>query len=89
MKAELISMLQRNSDLFAWAPKDMLEINLRIICHKLAIDPKVRLVSQKKRKLGTEKQKTAMQETAKLLKVGFIKEIHFTTWLANIVMVPM
>ena len=29
-----------------------------------------------------------MQETAKLLKAGFVKEIHFTTWLANVVMVP-
>ena len=54
-------------------------INSRIICHKLAIDSKVRLMPQKKRKLGTEKQKTAMQEMAKLLKAGFIKEIHLTT----------
>ena len=29
-----------------------------------------------------------MQETAKLLKARFIKEIQFITWLANIVMVP-
>ena len=34
-----------------------------------------------------EKQKAAMQEMMKLLKAGFIKEIHFTTWLANVVMV--
>ena len=54
-------------------------INSRIICHKLAIDSKVRLMPQKKRKLGTEKQKTVMQEMAKLLKAGFIKEIHLTT----------
>ena len=66
----------------------MPEINSRIIYHKLAIDPKVRPVSQKKRKLGVENQKAVMQEMAKLLKAGFIKEIHFATWLANIVMVP-
>ena len=70
MKAELINLLQRNSDLFAWAPKDMPGINSRIICHKLAIDSKVRPVSQKKKKLGMEKQKAAAQETAKLLKAG-------------------
>ena len=29
-----------------------------------------------------------MQEIGKLLKIGFIKEIYFTTWLANVVMVP-
>ena len=47
-----------------------------------------RLVSQKKRELGMQKQKATTQETAKLLKARFIKEIHFTTWLANVVMVP-
>ena len=88
MKGELTDLVRRNVDLFAWALEDMIRIDLRVICHKLAIDPKVRLVLQKKRKLGVEKQKVAMQETAKLLKVGFIKEIHFTTWLANAVMVP-
>ena len=48
----------------------------------------VRPVSPKKRKLGMEKQKAAMQKTVKLLKVKFIKEIHFTTWLTNVVMLP-
>ena len=41
----------------------------------------------KKRKLGLEKQKAVIQEIGKLLRAGFIKEIHFTTQLANIVMV--
>ena len=29
-----------------------------------------------------------MYETTKLLKAGFIKEIHFTIWLANVVIGP-
>ena len=29
-----------------------------------------------------------MKEIQKLLRAGFIKEIYFTTWLANVVMVP-
>lgn len=88
MKIELISLLQSNSDLFAWAPEDTLGIDPKIIFHKLAIDPKVRPLPQKKRKLIIEKQKVATQETVKLLMAGFIKEIHFATWLANMVMVP-
>ena len=36
-------------------------------------------MSQKKTKLGVEKQKVVMQEMANLLKGKFIKEIHFTT----------
>ena len=53
--------------------KDIPEIDLKAICHKLAIDPKIRLAIQKKRKFSLEKQKAAMQETSKFLKVGFIK----------------
>ena len=41
MKAELASLLQTNLDLLAWAPEDMLEIDPKVICHRLAIDPKV------------------------------------------------
>ena len=45
-------------------------------------------MAQTKRKLGLEKQKVAMQEITKLLKAEFIKVIYFTTWLANVFMVP-
>ena len=58
MKAKLTNL--RNANLFAWTPKDMPGIDSKVICHKLAIDPKVRPVSQKTRKLGMEKQKAAM-----------------------------
>lgn len=63
-------------------------IDSRVIYYRLAIDLKVRPMAQKKRKLILEKQKVAMQETKKLLRASFIKEVHFTTWLANMVMVP-
>ncbi|XP_072084361.1 uncharacterized protein [Arachis hypogaea] len=43
--------------------------------------------SQKKRKLGKEKRKASLEETQKLISADFIKEIRFTTWLANMVMV--
>ena len=67
LKAGLMSLLMRNLDIFMWALEDMPRINPRVICHKLAIDPKVQLMAQKKRKLRLEKQKAAMQETKKLL----------------------
>ena len=41
MKTELTSLLRANSNLFAWVPEDMLEIDIRVICHILAIDAKV------------------------------------------------
>ncbi|RDX93563.1 hypothetical protein CR513_24159, partial [Mucuna pruriens] len=45
------------------------------------------VVSQKKRKLGEEKQVAIRKETDKLLSTGFIKVVRYLAWLANIVMV--
>ena len=65
----------------------MPEIDLSFIFHKLALDPNAKLVAQRKTKLGEERQCIVVEETTKLLKAGFIKEVSYTTWLANIVMV--
>ncbi|XP_014490542.1 uncharacterized protein LOC106753268 [Vigna radiata var. radiata] len=46
-----------------------------------------RPTAQKKRRLGTEKRVVVQNEVDKLVKVGFIREITYTTWLANVVMV--
>ncbi|XP_072080867.1 uncharacterized protein [Arachis hypogaea] len=82
----ITTFLQEQADLFAWTPSDMPGIDPQIISHKLAINPAVRPVQQKKRKLGEEKKKASLEETQKLINAEFIKEIRFTTWLANVVM---
>ncbi|XP_025636025.1 uncharacterized protein [Arachis hypogaea] len=88
-RSELIKLLQDYADLFAWTPTDMPGISPDIICHKLATNKTCRPIAQKKRNLGTEKSKAALEETEKLLKANFIKEIRFTTWLSNVVMILM
>ena len=55
LKEWLISLLRQNTDLFAWTPTDMLGIDPLVICHRLALDPKARLVAQRKRRLGEER----------------------------------
>ncbi|XP_025652729.1 uncharacterized protein [Arachis hypogaea] len=84
---QLTELLRRNVDLFAWIPIDMPRIDPNVICHKLAINPTVRPIAQKKRHLGTDKRATSLEETQKLLNAGFIKELRYSTWLANVVMV--
>ncbi|XP_025618967.1 uncharacterized protein [Arachis hypogaea] len=86
-RSELIKLLQDHADLFAWTPADMPGISPDIICHTLATNKTSRPIAQKKRNLGIEKSRAALEETEKLLKANFIKEIRFTTWLSNIVMV--
>ncbi|XP_025692740.1 uncharacterized protein [Arachis hypogaea] len=86
-KARLIKLLRDNTDLFAWTPIDMPGINPSIICHKLVVDPTVKPMAQKKLNLGEERRQASLEETKKLLSAGFIKEVRFTTWLSNVVMV--
>ncbi|RDY02343.1 hypothetical protein CR513_14206, partial [Mucuna pruriens] len=42
---------------------------------------------QKKRKQGEEKRRAIKEETSKLLTAGFIPEVRYPEWLANVVMV--
>nr|KYP67170.1 Retrovirus-related Pol polyprotein from transposon 412 family [Cajanus cajan] len=76
-----------NRDLFAWKSSDMPEIDPRFLCHRLAICRDARPVAQKKRKMGDEKRKTADAEVKKLLQAKFIREVTYTTWPANVVLV--
>ena len=83
----IADVLHRNTNLFVWHPSDMLGIHPRIICHKLAIYPQAKPVLHKMRKMGEERHKTIKEEVDKLLKAQFIKEVKYSTWLANVVMV--
>ena len=62
-------------------------IDLRVACHKLAIELNVRPIAQKKRKLAGEKKQAVRDETTKLLRVGFVKEIKYPTWHSSVVLV--
>ena len=65
----------------------MPEIDPNFVCHKLALDLRAKLDAQSKRKLGEKIQKAVAEETFKLLKARFIREVSYTTWLSNVVMV--
>ncbi|XP_057444129.1 uncharacterized protein LOC130736305 [Lotus japonicus] len=80
-------LLGENLDLFAWSHKDMPRIDPNFICHRLALNPGIKLVTQTRRRMGDEKDKAIQQEVNKLLAADFIREIKYPTWLANVVMV--
>ena len=79
--------LMKNVDLFAWTAADMPGVKPDVITHRLSVYKEARPVSQKKRKLGEERRKAAREETEKLVQADFIQKAHYTTWLANVVMV--
>ncbi|RDX64960.1 hypothetical protein CR513_56422, partial [Mucuna pruriens] len=73
--AEPIEILENgHADLFAWRPSDM-----------SGIDPK--LVTQQKRKTGEDRRKAIEQETTNLIATNFIREVSYTMWLSNVVLV--
>nr|KYP56520.1 Retrovirus-related Pol polyprotein from transposon opus [Cajanus cajan] len=82
-----MAILIKNADLFAWSSADMPGIDPNFICHKLAIYKEAKPISQKQRKIGGERREAVKIETQKLLNAGFIREITYTTWLTNVVMV--
>nr|KYP49940.1 Retrovirus-related Pol polyprotein from transposon 17.6 [Cajanus cajan] len=56
-------------------------------CHRLSVCRDAKPIAQKKRKMGGERAEAIKEETTKLLQAGFIKEVKYSTWLANVVMV--
>ncbi|KAM1185750.1 hypothetical protein ACFX2G_015331 [Malus domestica] len=58
-----------------------------IICHRLSIDPKTKLVIQKRRSYGIERYEAMKVEVEKLKGIGFVCEVNYPTWVANAVLV--
>jgi hypothetical protein len=86
-EAELLPFLDRNSDVFAWQTSDLTGVNRDIIEHMIQINPTARPRKQKLRKMSDEKVAVVKVEVQGVLDVGFISEVLYPSWLANVVMV--
>ncbi|KAI0529103.1 hypothetical protein KFK09_001649 [Dendrobium nobile] len=62
-------------------------INPEVIMHYLKINPPLKPVIQKKKNFAPDRQLAIEQEVDKLLNARFIREVHYPTWLANVMMV--
>ena len=86
-KKEMAQFLRKNSNVFAWSAAEIPGIPPSIIPHALNVNPGARPVKQKKRKLNPERLTAVRQETSKLLKADFIREVHYPDWLSSVIMV--
>ena len=84
----LLQCLRNNQDVFAWSKNDLKGVPRHVIEHKLETDPKFPPKKQKLRVLSPEKEKAIQVELQKLLDAGVIRQVQFSTWLSNVVMVP-
>jgi hypothetical protein len=76
-----------NKDVFAWSANDLCSVNRDVIEHSLDVDPAIRPRRQKLRKVSDDKAEGARNEVKRLLSAGVIREVTYSEWLANTVMV--
>ena len=62
-------------------------IDNKVIEHRLNVNPTRKQVQQKQRVFAHERNKAVVEEVEKLLTAGFIREVYYPEWLANVVMV--
>jgi hypothetical protein len=79
--------LDKNNAIFTWATSDLIGASRNIIEHKLYVNPSAKPKEQKLRKMSDEKIAAAKAEVQRLLDTGFIREVEYPTWLANVGMV--
>ena len=87
MRTRLIQFLKENLDVFAWSHEDMPSIAPEVIQHKLNVNPERKPVQQRRRVFTPNRDQAVTDEVAKLLTAGFIWEVHYPEWLANVVLV--
>ena len=62
-------------------------IDHAIITHKLNTNPSFKPIKQKHMSFPPERQKAINEEVSKLLQAGAIREVEYSEWLANVVLV--
>jgi hypothetical protein len=83
----LIRFLFNNKDVFAWTTNDLCGVNRDVIEHSLNVDPSFRPRKQSLRKMSDDKAEGARNEVKRLLSAGVIREVTYSEWLANTIMV--
>jgi hypothetical protein len=85
-ETELLSFMDKNSYVFVWRTSNLTGVSRDIIEHKLQVNPSAKPRKQRLRKMTDEKVSMATVVVQRLLDAGFIREVHYPSWLANVVM---
>ena len=80
MRTRLVQFLKENLE-------DMLGISPEVIQHTLNVNSEKKPVQQRRRIFTLERDQVVIEEVSKLLTTGFIREVYYLDWLANVVLV--
>uniref|UniRef100_A0A2N9GA65 Uncharacterized protein n=1 Tax=Fagus sylvatica TaxID=28930 RepID=A0A2N9GA65_FAGSY len=83
----LTALLMEYSDVFAWSPYEAPGVDPAFACHSLNVDPLIRPVVQKGRRISPLHQEAVCEEVNRLIEAEAIREILYPTWLSNTVVV--
>ncbi|GJQ95835.1 reverse transcriptase domain-containing protein [Tanacetum coccineum] len=81
----LCDLLRCSLDVFAWKLADMTGVPRHIAEHRLNVREGCPPIRQKKRSQASERNKAIQEEVEKLVDAGIIKEVHYHSWLSNLV----
>jgi hypothetical protein len=87
-ESELVETLAENKDIFAWSSTNLKEVSRDIIHHALDIIPKMRPKKQRQRKMLKDRILAAKAKVQSLQDANVIREVKYSEWLANVVLVP-
>ena len=62
-------------------------IPTEVIQHNMNVNPKKKPMQQRRIAFALERDQAVREEVAKLLTVGFIREVYYPDWLVNVVLV--
>lgn len=68
---------------FAWSTNDINGFGPSIMTHELNVNPTIKPVWQKRRKLGLKRSKAVNDEVDRLLNAWKITQVRYPEWLAN------
>ena len=83
----MVEFLKENVDVFAWSAYKAPGIDPSFICHHLNVNPSITLKRQPPRRPTKEHVEAVRNEVTKLKQARVIKEVFYSQWLANTVVV--
>ena len=86
-REELVEFLKQNIDVFAWNTYEAPRVDLEFIFHHLNVNPSIVPKKQPPRRPSKEYAEAVREEVTRLKQVGAIKEVFYSEWLANTVVV--
>ena len=83
----IANVINRNTNLFAWQPSDMLGIHPTLSTISSPSIPRPNQYHKRRGRWEKNDTKRLEKKVNKLLKANFIREVRYFTWFANIIMV--